>query len=461
MNKRKSIILNLIIFIFVFCLMIPTEVKASADSYTDAKTFFETCSDTEYHVDFADMSIYYATKAKSASSGKSLRYQTIGWQIRLEANGQSISVDVKRGGSYLQEVNEEYSTDGYCYSLYKINYNQLCDLASKKNPTAWNSMKTASTIYVYMDAILSWKNPGSNTPAGDIISENGYGSVTFNDATKVWYMGNEADRNVALSKFNTKFEGYYNLKRPVKNNTLNITYNAGYTDVTSTAGYKIDPLTGQISKDNIFSVERVYGVKRFEVSSLKAPVDEFGLRKTGYRIVPGKEWKTADSTKYFNTASTYATTDINVAAATQSSSSIEFVANWEPIQYQVMYHGNGMIGSAISVSATYDTPFKTITNPFYSQNYNFKGWNTRADGSGIYYGENETVSNLTDVHGDTVTLYAQWEPKTYTISIDQGVGSGGTNITNMKYVSIFADVTEKYGKREWFRYNKYSDEKEV
>ena len=48
---------------------------------------------------------------------------------------------------------------------------------------------------------------------------------------------------------------------------------------------------------------------------------------------------------------------------------------------------------------------KLNSNPFSITDWEFKGWNTAADGSGTYYAENGTVSVK---HGDSLTLYAQW-----------------------------------------------------
>ena len=132
MKCKYKIVLNVVLFLVIFALLLPSSVKA-ADSYTDARMFYETCENEKYHVEFTGLSIYYATKAKTAKSIKGLRYETVGWQITMSANGQSISVELKRGGSYLEEVNETQSTDGYSYNLYKIDYNTLCDLTSKNN----------------------------------------------------------------------------------------------------------------------------------------------------------------------------------------------------------------------------------------------------------------------------------------------------------------------------------------
>ena len=46
---------------------------------------------------------------------------------------------------------------------------------------------------------------------------------------------------------------------------------------------------------------------------------------------------------------------------------------------------------------------------FVKDGYNFVGWNTEADGTGIAYQDAEEILNLTIVDGDEIVLYAQWE----------------------------------------------------
>lgn len=56
------------------------------------------------------------------------------------------------------------------------------------------------------------------------------------------------------------------------------------------------------------------------------------------------------------------------------------------------------------------TPSKYLNNNTYvRENYEFVGWNTRPDGSGISYADGAEIINLTSEEGGTVTLYAQWE----------------------------------------------------
>ena len=69
--------------------------------------------------------------------------------------------------------------------------------------------------------------------------------------------------------------------------------------------------------------------------------------------------------------------------------------------------------------------------------YIFAGWNTRADGSGTSYYDEQLVFNLGSLDGEEVVLYAQWEYVESTLVID---ANGGTYQGLARY-----QVTQSYG----------------
>ena len=69
--------------------------------------------------------------------------------------------------------------------------------------------------------------------------------------------------------------------------------------------------------------------------------------------------------------------------------------------------------------------------------YAFTGWNTRPDGSGVTYYDEQEVSNLGRIDGEEVVLYAQWQYIESTLVID---ANGGTYHGQAKY-----QVTQPYG----------------
>ncbi len=89
---------------------------------------------------------------------------------------------------------------------------------------------------------------------------------------------------------------------------------------------------------------------------------------------------------------------------------ITLYAQWIPAtHYNVHFDANGGIGSMTDKRFIIsDLPRPLTQNAFTKANYEFRGWNTRADGTGTHYDDMEAVSDLSLIDEDTVTLYAEW-----------------------------------------------------
>jgi len=100
-------------------------------------------------------------------------------------------------------------------------------------------------------------------------------------------------------------------------------------------------------------------------------------------------------------------------------------AQWDPNTYTVAYDGNGATsGSTPSTAATYGTAAHAAPCGYVRTGYKFTGWNTAADGTGTTIAVGGDLLNLTDEHQGTVTLFAKWEPISYTIHFDAAGGTG-------------------------------------
>lgn len=92
---------------------------------------------------------------------------------------------------------------------------------------------------------------------------------------------------------------------------------------------------------------------------------------------------------------------------------IVLYAKWNPVKFKVTFNANYGIGSTESQNFEYGVPQILNANAFTRKGYTFKNWNTKWDGSGTSY-SNEVLAVINSV--SDVTLYAQWETITYTIS---------------------------------------------
>ena len=175
--------------------------------------------------------------------------------------------------------------------------------------------------------------------------------------------------------------------------------------------------------------------------SLKKP------KKTGYTF---EGWYTSD--KYKTKVS---------SIAKGSSGNKKLYAKWTVNKYNIAFNGNkSTSGSVTSLkNCVYGKSYSLKKNTFKRTGYTFKGWNTKADGSGTAYSDKASVKNLTASNGKTVTLYAQWKPIEY--SITYKLHGGDNNTGNPKtYTPESGTITLKKANKEGYKFvGWYSDSK--
>jgi uncharacterized repeat protein (TIGR02543 family) len=110
------------------------------------------------------------------------------------------------------------------------------------------------------------------------------------------------------------------------------------------------------------------------------------------------------------------------ASGFQSRADSVVVTDDDVLTFSVLYDGNGNDGGAVPVDENAYTENSLVTvfgNPgnLVRTGYDFAGWNTAGDGSGVGYTASDQFNILADV-----TLYAQWE----TVYADWASTFGGT-----------------------------------
>ncbi len=91
--------------------------------------------------------------------------------------------------------------------------------------------------------------------------------------------------------------------------------------------------------------------------------------------------------------------------------------------YTVAFNANGGTGTMANQFFMYNVAQNLSANSFTRTDYEFYGWVTTPSGPKVY-DDNQSVSNLTDTPGATVTLYAKWRPINLSKAI-AGYGTGG------------------------------------
>ena len=333
---------------------------------------------------------------------------------------------------------------------YKIVYNLSGGKNHSSNPA----------IYYYNDKTITLKNP----------SRKGY---TF----KGWYTSSQYKKKITQIKKGTKGQVDLFAKWEIK--TYSITYklnggknNSGnqktYTIKTgavslknpsktgynfkgwyTTSDFKEDTKISKIPGDYLKNVtlyakwtKKTYTVKFKGNGSTSGSISDFKLKynvsgkltanafkRTGYTF---KEWNTnangKEGTVYKN-------------KATIKNKNLTLYAQWKANTYSVSYvkNGTGVEGTMKNSSHTYNTAKKLTANAYTRTGYDFKGWNTKADGSGTSYNDKASVKNLTSTNGKTVTLYAIWAKKTYTVKFKGNNSTSGS----MSDMTLTYDIAKK------------------
>ena len=162
----------------------------------------------------------------------------------------------------------------------------------------------------------------------------------------------------------------------------------------------------------VYTQECYYGESYF-LSHLTATAN---FSKTGYEI---SGWKYDDSIEVEYSPGAKISNLVS-----ESDGNITLYAVWEGIIYYVEYRD----GDALLDTSThrYGRSSNLSSKEYSKVGYTFIGWNTSPDGSGKSYDKGQEVVNLTATDDEVLTLYAQWEPIKYTLTVET---YGGNYIT--------------------------------
>ncbi len=283
----------------------------------------------------------------------------------------------------------------------------------------------------------------------DLYYSRNQHTVTLNKGTGIssvtgagtYYYGQSVTINATVSSGYTwsNWSGTYNTT--TKNYTFtmpdyDVTDKANATSDTSDDGdttpvYQIT-CNQQSGSGGTSAFYEKYGVNYYSDYAATTTITKISVpTRTGYIFggyytsTNGNGTLVIDTSGTIKTANTYYTKDTTV------------YAKWTPITYTVVFRPNGGTGSTASMSMTYDVAKNLTANGFTRTGYTFNEWNTGSLGLGTSYSDEQSVKNLTNVDGDTVYLYAQWDSNMYTITCDKQGGEDGTSAFYEKYSKGF------------------------
>lgn len=136
-------------------------------------------------------------------------------------------------------------------------------------------------------------------------------------------------------------------------------------------------------------------------------------------------------------------------------------------KYTISFKANGGTGNMEDQIFKYSESKALSTNTFTKDEYIFDSWNTKTDGSGTSYSDEQIISNLSSVDGTTINLYAQWieaDDKVarigdnYYTSLQEAVDdvSGDEQITIVLLKSTDESITVNSGKNILFNFQNYT-----
>ena len=150
---------------------------------------------------------------------------------------------------------------------------------------------------------------------------------------------------------------------------------------------------------------------------------------SGYRF---KQWNVTGS------GSSVASSTTSPTTFTMGTADATLAAEFEAV-YTVTYDENGATSGTVPTDATQYTSGTTVTvaantGSLVKTGYDFGGWNTKADGTGTNYTAGTGTFSITA----NTTLYAKWDPETYTVAV-VSVGSAIEVITAAYASSTIAE----------------------
>ena len=323
--------------------------------------------------------------------------------IKLNANGGSVTKETSKGGTYTTDSSGIISRNGKDI-FHKINY------GDKMNSSGLANYNNKDYLYITKNGSIVTKNKewiclSGCITSGKVYSQyEAYSSDDFCDAKEksctVVLGVNWKNENYTLTYDNNGGSGCTSksMNYGDEYGTLCTPSRSGYAFVGwFDNNYKNSPLN--YYADTYSDLKEAFG---YDANRLYKHYFEYGL-KEGRRI------------------SQYISSDIY---NTEGNKTI--YAGWKSVVYKINYNANGGTGTMESDNAEFGTNVTIRSNGFTRDGYTFAGWTTKSDGTDDGYGWTSWSGTWNYVDGqygiaeNKLELYAMWKRNAYTISYNPG-----------------------------------------
>ena len=331
--------------------------------------------------------------------------------------GEMESIEVQTGNNYILPENK-FEKEYYIFNGWNtkadgtgISYTDLGKV---------NAMNDKETITLYAQwigeerIVIFDANGGEVTPERKVVHYGGtYGKLPIPTRSGYGFTGWEVKQGGSYLVVDSDSQLYgYTLIAGWIENCYTIIYDANGGTV------KVDYNNSNYLNFMSDSLATTYG---FNNSAEK--LSDALYERTGYRF---KEWNTeADGT------GTSYSAEQTIEVTTVDNSNLRLFAIWESTTGIITYNSNYGANQTKAQEFTFNTNIKLDKNTFTRAGYIFKEWNTKADGTGTSYFDEQIINKY-----ENLTLYAIWEE-----SFDYVINSYSIDETN-KYISKIMVNTE-------------------
>ncbi|MBR6060748.1 MAG: InlB B-repeat-containing protein, partial [Spirochaetales bacterium] len=227
----------------------------------------------------------------------------------------------------------------------------------------------------------------------------------------------------------------------------------GTTETSSNAeaednvtGFDLQPIEQQTIANDGSTVVSVYYNRKTITYTFNANGEQWSDGTTANKSVSGLYGAVVNQPTLIKTGWTFVWNE-SVPSMYGSVSNI-FTAQWTPNTYTVVFDANGGTGEMSNMSMTYDVSANLMANVFTLSGHTWLGWSTDPNVAFISeYNDEQAVSNLTAVQGNTVTLYAVWNTIVGDIAYSDGTFSTVYNASKTPIgVVFYTDIDGTSGK---------------
>ena len=311
-------------------------------------------------------------------------YTFVGWNTREDGNG----IDYRPG----QVVKNLTSVSGGVINLYaqwKENYVIVAYHSGYADKGVYSSLSGDKDVVVRTE-----KYYANSIYYGGLIDYSYQGAVGY------------------LGRTGYKTNGQYEIRY---RHSANISESQSFTGQELGLMVGLNPsIDGSVIEAYPIWEEISYTIKFNGNGSTSGNMKPIGMKYTSVINLPYNSYsKTGYTFKNWNTKANGSGTSYSNGQSVSKLTTIDgdilnLYAQWNPNRYSIVFHSNDGTGQEVTMEMTYDVS-KNLIDTFRNAGYNFIEWNTKADGSGTGYAENESVKNLTSINNGVVHLYAQWE----------------------------------------------------